>query len=159
METQQPVEKGRLNLASRSPVNYWTWVLIFSSAKWQVINPTNLFQVDKIINDNIAGWHSSSPKTLVSFALKELRRPRGLTLQRCLDTPRPVILPTENVCCVTKYLQPVTGASSLCEVTLEDFLPIRNVIPAVFCYFPDLRLIVDIFLRSYSLTVFRFLLT
>lgn len=50
---------------------------------------------------------------------------------------------------VTKYLQPITGASSLCEVTLEDFLPVRNVIPSVFCYFPDLRVIVDIFLRSY----------
>lgn len=57
---------------------------------------------------------------------------------------------------ITKYLSPVTGASSLCEVTLKDFLPMRNVIPSVFCYFPDPRLIFDIFLRYYlSDRIFR----
>lgn len=38
---------------------------------------------------------------------------------------------------VTEYLQPVTGVSSLCEVTLKDFLPVRNVILSVYCYFHD----------------------
>ena len=47
----------------------------------------------------------------------------------------------ESLWNVTKYPQPVTGASSLCEVTLKDFLPVGNVIPSVFCYFPNPRLI------------------
>lgn len=51
----------------------------------------------------------------------------------------------ESLRYVTKYLQPENGASSLCEVTLKDFLPIKNVIPSVFCYFPDLRLTFNIF--------------
>lgn len=90
--------------------------------------------------------HCGSCPIKASFfiVLTKWRRPSLLVLQKC-----PIILPIEKVCYVTKYLQPENGTSSLCEVTLKGFLPIKDVIPSVFCYFPDLRFMFNIFLRSY----------
>lgn len=88
---------------------------------------------------------------LVSFfVLIKLRRPSWLVLKKWLNIPHPVVFTCrKSLCCVTKYLHPVAGASSVCKVTLDDFLPISNVIPSVFCYFLNLKRLFDIFLTSY----------
>lgn len=111
------------------------------------------------LTKQISSAHHGSRLKNVSFSLcadrVEMTEPTDTV--EVLEHPTPYHFNyRESLWNVTKYPQPVTGASSLCEVTLKGFPPVGNVIPSVFCYFPNPRLIFDIFLRYYlSDTVYR----